>query len=579
MIGASKAQMVRAEGIAAPLRHATFRRIWLASVLSNLGILIQGVGAAWAMTQMVSSADKVALVQTALSLPVMLIAMPAGAIADMYDRRIVALVALGIAFAGATALATLAWLGLVTPNLLLALCFAVGSGMALMGPAWQSSVNDQVPSETVPAALALNGISYNIARSIGPAIGGIVVAAAGAVAAFALNAVLYLPLITALLLWKRVAEPSRLPSEKLRRAIVSGVRYIANSPSIKIVLARTLVVGILGSAILALMPLVTRDLLHGGAPLYGAMLGAFGLGAVVGALNLTELRKRLSAEAAISVCAVSMCVGFAVVAVSRAPVLTVAGLVGAGAAWTLAWTLLNIGVQLSAPRWVSGRALAAYQAASSGGIAVGAWGWGHLTDLAGVEAALLIAAALMLASPLIGIWLRMPRIGARGEETVVLDDPEVRLALTGRSGPVVVEIEYRVQRGNAWAFHTVMQEVQLFRKRNGAYGCSIARDIADPELWTERYRCPTWFDYLRQRNRATRSETATERQALAFHIGPGPVRIRRMLERPFGSVRSKDYTPDDAAGRNHSGEDRADAAIGAPAGASAVPAVAAPNRT
>jgi len=579
MIGASKVQMVGADGIAAPLRHATFRRIWLASVLSNLGILIQGVGAAWAMTQMASSADKIALVQTALSLPVMLIAMPAGAIADMYDRRMVALVALGIAFAGATALATLAWLGLVTPNLLLALCFAVGSGMALMGPAWQSSVNDQVPSETVPAALALNGISYNIARSIGPAIGGIVVAAAGAVAAFALNAVLYLPLITALLLWKRVAEPSRLPPEKLRRAIVSGVRYIANSPSIKIVLARTLVVGILGSAILALMPLVTRDLLHGGAPLYGAMLGAFGLGAVVGALNLTELRKRLSAEAAISVCAVSMCVGFAVVAVSRAPVLTVAGLVGAGAAWTLAWTLLNIGVQLSAPRWVSGRALAAYQAASSGGIAVGAWGWGHLTDLAGVEAALLIAAALMLASPLIGIWLRMPRIGARGEETVVLDDPEVRLALTGRSGPVVVEIEYRVQRGNAWAFHTVMQEVQLFRKRNGAYDCSIARDIADPELWTERYRCPTWFDYLRQRNRATRSETATERQALAFHIGPGPVRIRRMLERPFGSVRSKDYTPDDAAGRNHSGEDRADAAIGAPAGASAVPAVAAPNRT
>ena len=442
-----------------------------------------------------------------------------------------------------------------------------------------TSVNDLVPSETVPAALALNGISYNIARSIGPAIGGVVVAAAGAVAAFGLNAMLYLPLIAALFLWKRVAEPSRLPPEKLRRAMVSGVRYIANSPSIKIVLARTLVVGILGSAILALMPLVTRDLLQGGAPLYGALLGAFGLGAVLGALNLTELRKRLSAEAAISVCAVSMGVGFAVVAVSRAPVLTVAGLVGAGAAWTLAWTLLNIGVQLSAPRWVSGRALAAYQAASSGGIAVGAWGWGHLTDLAGVDAALLIAAALMLASPLIGLWLRMPRIGARGEETVVLDDPEVRLALTGRSGPVVVEIEYRVERETARAFHSVMQEVQLFRKRNGAYGWSIARDLTDPELWTERYRCPTWFDYLRQRNRATLSETATERQALAFHIGPGPARVRRMLERPFGSVRLKDHAPDGAAGPDHSGVDRADAVIGASVGASAVPAVASPNRT
>src|SRR6516225_3941751 len=182
----------------------------------------------------------------------------------------------------------------------------------------------------------------------------------------------------------------------------------------------------------------------------------------------------------------------------------------------------------------------------------------------------------MLASPLIGLWLRMPRVGARGEETVVLDDPEVRLELTGRSGPVVVEIEYRVERETAWAFHSVMQEVQLFRKRNGAYGWSIARDLADPEMWTERYRCPTWFDYLRQRNRATQSETATERQALAFHIGPGPVRIRRMLERPFGSVRSKDHTPDDIAGPDHSGEDRADAAIGVPAGASAV---ASPNRT
>jgi hypothetical protein len=328
--------------------------------------------------------------------------------------------------------------------------------------------------------------------------------------------------------------------------MISGVRYIANSPSIKIVLARTLVVGIVGAAILALMPLVTRDLLQSGARLYGMMLGAFGLGAILGALNLTKLRKHLSAEAAISACAVSMGVGFAVVAVSRTPMFTMAALVVAGSAWTVAWTLLNIGVQLSAPRWVSGRALAAYQAAGSGGIAVGAWGWGYLTDFAGVEAALLIAAALMLASPLIGLRLRMPRVGARGEETVVLNDPEVRLALTGRSGPVVVEIEYRVERENARAFHSVMQDVQLFRKRNGAYGWSIARDIADPELWTERYRCPTWFDYLRQRNRATESEAATEQQAIAFHIGSGPVRVRRMLERPFGSVRSQDHLPEGA---------------------------------
>lgn len=576
MIGAYRAQVFSGDGIAAPLRLPTFRRIWFASVLSNLGLLIQGVGAAWAMTQMASSADKVALVQTALSLPIMLLAMPAGAIADMYDRRIVALVALCIALTGATALAALTWLGLVTPNLLLGLCFAVGSGMALMGPAWQSSVAEQVPAEALPAALALNGISYNIARSIGPAIGGILVAAAGSEAAFALNAMLYLPLIAALFLWKRVAEPSRLPPEHLRRAMVSGVRYIANSPSIKIVLARTLVVGLLGGAILALLPLVVRYRLQGGAGLYGMMLGAFGIGAVLGALNLTRLRRRLSAEAAISACTIAMGVGFAVTAVSRSPLLTMAALVVAGAGWTPAWTLLNIGVQLSAPRWVSGRALAAYQAASSGGIALGAWGWGHLTDLAGVETALLIAGLVMLASPLIGLWLQMPRIGARGEETVVLDDPEVRLELTGRSGPVVVEIEYRVGRDDALAFHRLMHEVQLFRQRNGAYGWTIARDVADPELWTERYRCPTWFDYLRQRNRATRSEAATEQQAIAFHIGPGPVRVRRMLERPFGAAL---HTLDGAAGRGHHDDNRANAAIRAAAAGPVAQVIALPNRT
>jgi MFS family permease len=536
------------DGIAAPLRHAVFRRIWLASLVSNLGILIQGVGAAWAMTQMTSSADKVALVQTALMLPIMLIAMPAGAIADMHDRRIVALISLGIALVGATVLTVLAWFGLVTPNILLALCFVVGSGMALFGPAWQASVSEQVPTETLPAAVALNGISYNIARSFGPAIGGIVVATAGAVAAFAVNAALYLPLMVVLFLWNRAHEPSRLPRERLNRAIVSGVRYIANSPSIRIVLIRTLVTGIIGGSVSALMPLVARDLLHGGAQTYGIMLGAFGMGAVFGALNIGEVRRRMSGEAAVRACAISMAGAIAAVALSTNAVLTAVALVLAGAVWMLAVALFNIGVQLSAPRWVAGRSLAAFQASIAGGIAVGSWGWGHLTDLAGVETALLVSAGLMLLSPLLGIWLRMPRVGARNEDaTEFLADPEVQLSLTGRSGPLVVEIEYRVAQDNARAFHNVMQEVQLSRQRNGAYGWSIARDIGDPELWTERYHCPTWFDYLRQRNRATQSERALHQRAIDFHLGPEPIRVRRMLERPFGSVRWKEDTPDRAA--------------------------------
>ncbi|MCK1315912.1 MFS transporter [Bradyrhizobium sp. 23] len=547
MTDLSKGETLNIDGITAPLRHATFRRVWLASLFSNLGILVQGVGAAWAMAEMTTSADKVALVQTALMFPVMLIAMPAGAVADTYDRRIVTLISIGIAFAGATLLTILSWLGLLTPRILLALCFAVGTGMALMGPAWQSSVSEQVPSETLASAVALNGISYNIARSVGPAIGGIVVAASGAMAAFALNALLYLPLMLALFLWKRTSAPARLPRERLSRAIISGARYIANSPPIKIVVIRSMVLGLTGGAIVALMPLVARGLLNAGAQTYGTMLSAFGLGAVLGAFAITEVRKRMSGEAAIRACSISMGGAVAAVALSRQPILTGAALVLAGTVWMMAWMIFSIGVQLSAPRWVAGRALAAYQTASSGGIAVGSWAWGHVTDAAGVDNALLASAALMIASPFLGVWLHMPRIIARDDDAEMLAHPEVRLPLTARSGPLVVEIEYRIAHENARPFHNLMQDVQLFRQRNGAYGWSIARDIADPELWTERYHCPTWLDYLHQRNRATLSERALEKEASAFHIGPGPVRVHRMLERPFGSVRWKEDVPDRAA--------------------------------
>ncbi|MCB1413056.1 MAG: MFS transporter [Xanthobacteraceae bacterium] len=537
-----------ASSLAAPLRLPLFRRIWLASLLSNLGLMIMGVGAAWTMTQMTSSADKVALVQTAVTLPIMLFAMAAGAIADMYDRRKIALVSLTIALAGATSLTTLAGLGIMTPNLMLAFCFIIGSGMALFGPAWQASVSEQVPAETLPSAVALNGISFNIARSFGPAIGGVVVAAAGSVASFATNALFYLPLLGALFLWRRVSEPSRLPREGLKRAVISGVRYVANSPPIRVVLTRTLVTGFAGGSVAALMPLVARDLLHGNAQTYGIMLGAFGVGAVIGALNINKVRKYLSGEGAIRLCTLVMGGAIMVVAVSRLPVLTAAALVIAGGMWMLSVATFNVGVQLSAPRWVAGRSLAAFQASISGGIAIGSWCWGHLADGIGVQGALAVSGALMTLSPLLGLWIRMPPVGDRDEAAEFLADPEVQLSLSSRSGPIIVEIEYRVDPNRARTFYRLMQMVQLSRQRSGAYGWSIARDIADPHLWIERYHCPTWLDFLRQRNRATQSERELHIRAMKFHEGPEPVRIRRMLERPHGSVRWRETTPDPAAG-------------------------------
>ena len=538
-----------ARGIFSPLRYAVFRRIWTASLLSNLGLLVLGVGAAWAMTKISSSTGMVALVQTSLMLPVALVSTPAGAIADMFDRRIVGLVALSIALAGSVSLSALAWLGVMTPALLLVSCFIIGSGMALFGPAWQASVSEQVPAEALPSAVALNGISYNIARSFGPAIGGVIVASAGAVAAFITNALLYLPLLIVLFFWRRLKEPSRLPPERLARAVISGVRYIVHSPPIRIVLGRTLVTGIAGGSVSALMPIVARDLLHGGAQTYGVMLGAFGMGAVIGALNISKLRGRLGDEVSIRLCMIVMGVCVALVAISRLPVLSGSALVFAGAGWTASVTLFNVGVQLAAPRWVAGRALAAYQAAITGGIALGSWMWGSIANVIGVEGALLISGAALVASPLLGLWMRMPTVSGPNELSLdVLADPEVRLSLTPRSGPIVIEIEYRVDPAKARLFYAVMQHVQLSRQRNGAYGWSIARDIADPELWTERYHCPTWHDYLRQRSRSTASERALHLRANEFHIGPEPIRIRRMLDRPIGSVRWKEDTPDRSTG-------------------------------
>ncbi len=536
------------DSIVAPLRYVVFRRIWIAGLLSNLGLLIQGVGAAWQMTLMTTSADMVALVQTAALLPTLLISIAAGAIADMHDRRIVALAGLSISLTCASALSLLAYLGMLTPYVLLGFSFLIGTGMALFQPAWQASVNEQVPPETLPQAVALNGISFNIARSFGPAIGGVIVAAAGAVASFVVNALLYIPLIVVLLLWKRKLEPARLPPERLTRAIVSGVRYVIHSPNLRTVLTRTLLFGVIGSASPALMPLLARDLLGGGARLYGIMLGAFGLGAVIGALNVSTVRRKFRGEIAVRVCSFIMGAAVVVLALSRSPVLSAAALVIAGAAWMLAIALFNIGVQLSAPRWVAGRALAAFQASIAGGVAMGSWAWGHVANGAGVSETLLISGGVMLASPLIGFWLTMPATGDPSSDAMeALADPEVHLPLTARSGPIVIEIDYRVEQPRARDFHGLMQKVQLSRQRNGAYGWSIARDLADPELWTERYHCPTWLDYLRQRNRPTQSERALTLSAQEFHMGPEPVRIRRMLERPFGSVRWKDDSPDPAA--------------------------------
>lgn len=527
-----------------PLSVMVFRRIWIASLFGNFALLIQGVGASWTMTELTSSPGLVAMVQTAMMLPVTLLSLAAGAAADMYDRRRVVLVALGLCCLGTLILTILTASGLATPFVLLCACFLIGSGMAVFSPAWQASVGEQVPPALLPAAISMNSISYNVARSLGPAVGGGIVATAGAVAAFGTSALLYLPLIFVFLTWKRTIEPSRLPPERLSWAIVAGLRYIVHSPPVRTVILRTFLTGLAAGSLSGLLPLVVRDFLKGGADMFGLMLGVAGAGAVTGAITVGRVRRRFSNEQLVRAGAVISGMVFIVVALSRTPMLTIPALFVTSAAWMVMVTVLNINVQVAVPRWVAGRALAGYQAAIAGGVAIGSWFWGQVAVETSVMVSLLISGAVTITMALLGIWLRMPPEGRVSEGVGIVEAPEVGLAINGRSGPVAIEVEYRVDPARARDFYAVMLEIRLIRKRAGAYDWSVSRDIATPALWTERYYYPTWADYLRQRDRRTAAEEAFEREALRDIVEPGSMRVRRWLERPFGSVRWKEDTPD-----------------------------------
>jgi MFS family permease len=542
------AKATRSWGPFEPLRERAFGVIWSSSVLSNFGQLILGVGAAWEMTRLVGAPEMVALVQTALMLPLMLVAVPAGAAADMFDRRRVALCGLGFATLCAAALTTLAVMGLTSPWMLLAFCSLIGAGVALYGPAWQASVREQVSAEHLPAAVALGSISYNVARSFGPAIGGVIVLVAGAKAAFAVNAVCYTPLFVAFLLWRRRSEPSRLPPERMDRAIVSGARYVLHSPPIRTVFIRAFVYGLTGASVAALTPVVAKESLHGGAGTYGLLLGIYGAGAVAGALFTGRVRARLKAETAVTLCAVITGLMVLAIGVSRSVVATCAAMAVAGAAWMLLMTLLNVGVQLSAPRWVTARALSWYQSALTGGVGLGAWMWGRIAGESGVSQALVWSGVAIILTPLLGLVLPMPGVSPDQVEPLELEnEPQVELALTLRSGPVVIEVDYEVELDRARDFYGAMLELQRGRKRNGAFDWSLSRDIADPTCWTERFLCPTWGDYLRLRSRFTHSDRALQDAAMAFSRPGAERRIRRKLERPFGSVRWRADTPDRGA--------------------------------
>jgi len=529
-----------AGGAFAPLRERTFRNIWSASLFSNFGQLFLGVGAAWEMTRLSDEPSMVALVQSAMMLPLMLVTLPAGAIADMFDRRRIAMAGLGFSALAAAALAAISFAGLVTPWMLLGFCALIGAGVALFSPSWQASIPEQVSRAHLPAAVALGTISYNVARSFGPALGGLIVVLYGAKVVFGLTSLLYLPLFTAFFLWRRRHVPSRLPPERIDRALIGGARYALHAPAVRTALLRVLGFGLTTATASALAPLVAKDLLHGNAATFGILLGAQGVGAVTGALFVSQIRARFSTEWAVRTCAVVSGVALVCTGLSSSIVLTCLAffLVGAGNILTIA--MLNVTVQLSAPRWVTARALSLFSSAITAGIGIGAWAWGQVANSHGIAFAMIASGLAVSTTALLGLVLRLEADHETDNDTVQIGaEPEVAMDLSLRSGPVVVEVEYDVDPERARDFYAVMMKMQSVRKRIGGFDWSIARDIANPAMWTERYHCPTWGDYLRMRDRYTQADFAIQAEADGFNRSQHGRRVHRKLERPFGSVRWK----------------------------------------
>ncbi len=520
-----------------PLSIPIFRAVWLASLASNFGGLIQSVGAAWMMTSLSGSPQMIALVPAATTLPIMLLSLWAGAVADNLDRRKVMLACQAFMLLVSAVLALAAWRGLLTPWSLLALTFLVGCATAVNGPAWQASVGDMVPRPALPNAVSLNAMGFNLARSLGPALGGVIVATVGAAAAFLVNAASYVGLIAVLARWRPERPPQLLPRERLDVAMRAGVRYVSMSPKIQLVLLRAVAFGFGASAVSALMPLVARDVLHGSALTFGLLSGAFGVGAVSGALSTGRLRARFPIEGIVRAATLSLAVGTAFMTVGAWPAVVVLGYFMAGAGWVMALATFNVSVQMSAPRWVVARAVALYQMMAFGGMAGGAWLFGALAEDHGIVAALWAAAVAQFAALLIGF---VRPLAQTGEDNVDLQnrwhEPETAVPVEPRSGPVVVTIEYRIPPGSVVPFLTAMSERRRIRRRDGAHGWSLLRDLGDPELWLERYHVSTWLDYVRHNQRRTVADLANTEAIQALHAGPNPPVVHRMLERQTGSL-------------------------------------------
>ncbi|RZE49528.1 MFS transporter [Streptomyces albidoflavus] len=402
----------------APLRGRTFRVLWSAQLGSNVGTWMQTVGAQWMLVQQPNAPTLTAAVQAASLLPVLFLSLPAGVLADVLDRRALLMTLSGVMAALCAALAALTAAGLTTPAVLIALTFLIGCGQALMSPGWQAIQPELVPREQIPAAAALGSLNVNVARAIGPAVAGLLVAATGPDVVFALNAVSFLGVLAALLGWHR-ARHGAGDRERMRPALASGTRYVRNAPGVRRVLLRSGLFVVPASALWGLLPVVAERRLGLGSGGYGLLLGALGAGAIVGAVTIGRVRERLGRNVLLAVSTVAFAAGTLAAAVLRQPVPVAVVLVVAGVGWLYALSTLNATLQLALPGWVRARGLAVYLMVFMGGQGIGTLLWGLLADGIGTAETLLVSAGLLLASAASLTWLPLRERTGTLDRTIV----------------------------------------------------------------------------------------------------------------------------------------------------------------
>ncbi len=515
----------------APLKFAVFRMLWCVWLAANICMWMNDVAAAWLMTTLTTSPLWVALVQTASTLPVFLLGLPSGALADILDRRRYFIVTQFWVAAVALLLCAAIVLDAMTPPLLLALTFANGVGLAMRWPVFAAIVPDLVPRSQLPAALALNGVTMNASRIVGPLAAGALIASAGSAYVFVLNAVLSVISAFVLIRWRHEHVPSPLGRERLFSAMRVGIQFVRQSSRLKAVFLRIALFFFHSTALLALLPLIARNLHGGDAATFTLLLASMGAGAITAAMFLPRLRQKMTRDTLVLRGMNLQSLAIAAMAFAPNVYVAVPAMCVAGMAWITTANSLSVSAQLALPNWVRARGMSMYQMAIMGASAFGAALWGHVASIGTVQISLCIAAV----TGSLGMFIAQRLAVDLSIEEDLTPSHEFKVPTAETPplhGHVVATIEYRIDPARATAFQALMQESRRSRLRQGALGWELRRDIADPSLYVEQITDESWTEHLRRFDRVTAADVALRERKLAFHLGDEPPRVMRWAVDP-----------------------------------------------